>query len=95
MTRRADMSHPVPCPTCGVEARKLEAEIERLRGLIASQSHAAEKICGSLELETEIERLRAALKPFAQKADGFSLSHALGHITREHLLEARRALEEK
>jgi len=151
------MPHPVPCPTCGVEAWKLEAEIERLRGLVASQSFAVDEICKSAgvkaadkierlradlksereahqvcvqmrndaetenkrlrgeierlraamqeiidaddpimrEASAEIERLKAALKPFALKADGFSLSHALGHITREHLLDARRALEGK
>jgi hypothetical protein len=47
------------------------------------------------EAAAEIERLRAALKPFARKADAVSLSEALGHIEREHLRQARRVLEGK
>jgi hypothetical protein len=45
-------------------------------------------------LRAEVERLQAALEPFARKADSLSLSEALGHIEREHLRAARRALEE-
>ena len=34
------MPRPIPCPTCGVEAWKLEAEIERLRADVATLSSA-------------------------------------------------------
>ena len=43
-------------------------------------------------LRAENERLRAALKPFALDVNARSLAEALGHITREHLLDARAAL---
>ena len=73
---------------------KQSDEIERLRADLKSEREAHE-VCVQMrnDAETDNKRLRAALKPFAQKADTFSLSHALGHITREHLLDARRALE--
>jgi prefoldin subunit 5 len=45
------------------------------------------------DLEARIEALEAALKPFAQNVKAVSLSKALGHITREHLLNARAALD--
>jgi hypothetical protein len=47
----------------------------------------------ALEAADRIEALEAALKPFAQNAKAVSLSKALGHITREHLLNARAALD--
>jgi uncharacterized coiled-coil DUF342 family protein len=47
------------------------------------------------KVEAKIERLKAALEPFARKADAVSLSEALGHIEREHLRKACRALEGK
>ncbi len=43
----------------------------------------------------EIKRLRAALEPFQRHVDSVSLSGALGHVTREHLWEARHAFEDK
>ena len=49
-----------------------------------------------LALIDELEEARAylrtamdALEPFALNADAISLSSALGHVTREHLLAAR------
>jgi hypothetical protein len=39
-----------------------------------------------------IEKMRAALEPFARNVDALSLSKALGHIEREHLWAARKAL---
>lgn len=47
------------------------------------------------ELCAKIEQLRAALEPFARNADAVSLFEALGHIKREHLHDARAALELK
>ena len=43
-------------------------------------------------LHQENAQLRAALEPFARNADAVSLAQALGHIERDHLLAARRAL---
>ena len=43
----------------------------------------------------EYVKARDALRPFAAKADAASLSEALGHITREHLLAARSALDRR
>lgn len=43
----------------------------------------------------EIALLRTALEPFARNADAVSLFEALGHIKREHLHDARAALELK
>ena len=65
------------------------AEIERLRNnyFILKQDYDA--------LRAENARLRAALEPFARNVEAVSLSATLGHITREHLWEARRALEPK
>lgn len=40
-----------------------------------------------------IEELKAALEPFARNARAKSLMEALGHIEREHLLNARVALD--
>jgi hypothetical protein len=45
------------------------------------------------EQAARIEALEAALKPFAQNVKAASLSKALGHITREHLLNASAALD--
>jgi hypothetical protein len=68
-------------------------EIERLRtALSAAQAALTEYGDEMVKARAEIERLRAALKPFAKRVGAVSLSAALGHITREHLLEARRAL---
>jgi hypothetical protein len=50
---------------------------------------------GLREAADEIERLRAALEPFARNVYAVSLSEALGHIEREHLHNARAALEPK
>jgi hypothetical protein len=44
------------------------------------------------DMVREIERLRAALKPFAVP-DKTSLAATLGHITREHIANARAALK--
>src|SRR5215475_8361510 len=76
-------------PSAGIVERLREMEMA-LCGASLREPQAAKL---AREAADEIGRLRAALKPFAQKADAFSLSHALGHITREHLLDARRALE--
>jgi hypothetical protein len=65
---------------------KLHAEIERLRNKWAASCYA--------ELEADNERLRAALEPFARNVKAVSLMEALGHIGREHLLDACAALEE-
>jgi hypothetical protein len=48
-----------------------------------------------LDKLNRLKRMQAALEPFARKADAVSLSEALGHIEREHLREASRALEGK
>ncbi len=42
----------------------------------------------------QLAKLREALKPFALNGGAISLSKALGHITREHLLAAREALND-
>jgi len=64
------MPRPIPCPTCGVEAWKLEAEIERLRADLKSEREAHE-VCVQMRNDAEtdnkrlrgaFERLRAALK---------------------------------
>ena len=47
-----------------------------------------------LALRARVAQLEDALEPFARKVDAKSLSEALGHIEREHLLAARAALKD-
>lgn len=47
-----------------------------------------------LRLRARVARLEGAVEPFARNARAKSLSEALGHIEREHLLAARAALKE-
>jgi hypothetical protein len=66
-------------------------EIERLRAdkdVIRSQER-------NTAFEKDIQLLEAALEPFARNADARSLSEALGHISRDHLLQARAALTDR
>lgn len=42
-------------------------------------------------LRAQVERMKSALEPFALNPGAVSLSKALGHITREHLLAAKEA----
>jgi hypothetical protein len=55
----------------------------------SERAEEVERLCA------EVERLQATLEPFARNVESVSLSEALGHITREHLWEARHALEKK
>ena len=61
------MLHPVPCPTCGVEAWKLEAEIERLRGAGGKMTDIVERLremsmalCGGSLQQPEASKLAEA-----------------------------------
>jgi hypothetical protein len=55
---------------------------------------AMDGLCTKIaEQRDRIEALEVALKPFAQNVKAASLSKALGHITREHLLNASAALD--
>ena len=71
----------------------LEDEATELRAnLQACVNQLAENTAIMDVARDRIERLEAALKPFAMNVDAVSLSKALGHITREHLRDARAAL---
>jgi multidrug resistance efflux pump len=61
---------------------------------IRKQTAHVEALKATLEqAQARIKVLEAALQPFAQNVKAVSLSKALGHITREHLLKARAALK--
>jgi len=65
-----------------------------------SQIMALKLEVGDLRSEIEIlrgenELLRSALEPFAANVNAWSLSRAMGHISREHLFAARKALDHK
>jgi outer membrane protein TolC len=64
--------------------------VVRLRAMPSSLNDALRTMD---EAADRIEALEAALQPFAQNVKAVSLSNALGHITREHLLNARAALD--
>ena len=54
---------------------------------------------GRLTLEliatrARVAKLEAALEPFARNVNAISLREALGHIEREHLLDARAVLKD-
>ena len=75
------------------EIARLRGDNERLQGIFAFAEAA-----GKAErdgLVAEIARLRAALEPFGRNARAESLSAALAHITREDLLEAWDATQER
>lgn len=65
----------------------LRTKIMSLKAALAEETDALAKA------EADNEQLRTALEPFARNVDAVSLSATLGHITREHLQNARRALE--
>jgi hypothetical protein len=63
-------------------------------------SYYAELRVENERLRTDNERLRQqrdallkALKPFALNVEAVSLNEALGHIERQHLLDARAAIK--
>jgi hypothetical protein len=72
----------------------LEAALERTVRVDASiVKQLSRSISINVRLRARIEALEAALQPFAQNVKAASLSKALGHITREHLLNVRAALD--
>ena len=60
------------------------------KGELKAALAEAEKVRG--EWCAEYVKARDALKPFAANVEASSLSEALGHITRDHLLAAREAV---
>ncbi len=86
---------------------RLGAEIERLTAALKATEQARYNSGQTVDRLTaenvqlfeaiggatrENARLQAALEPFARNVNAVSLSEALGHISREHLLNARKAL---
>jgi len=59
---------------------------EQVAALLSKRDATIRRVIG------ERDALRKALEPFALDVGAISLSRALGHISREHLLAAKAAL---
>jgi hypothetical protein len=71
-------------------------ELEKIIDLLESNARIQAKLLADTgrerdEIRIQLVTARLALKPFALNVGAISLSKALGHITREHLLAAKAA----
>ena len=74
------------------EARARVAELEA--ALAEKTGEAERQYDYNVSQIARVAKLEAALEPFARNVNAISLREALGHIEREHLLDARAALKD-